>query len=112
MTDGARRWSEVIREQQASGQTQRAFCEARGLNVGTFAWWKRKLRLASSGGERRRSPRRRRGHKPGFVEIRLSDQTVTNRYEITLSRGRTIRVPGGFDTEELGRLIAVVEGVC
>ncbi len=112
MTEAARRWSEVIQEQRESGQTRRAFCEARGLNVGTFAWWKRKLQLGSTGGERRRSPGRPRGVRPGFVEVRVSGQAAGFRYEITLSRGRTIRVAGGLDSEELRRLIAVVEGVC
>ena len=30
-------------------------------------------------------------------------------YEIVLSRGRSVRVPGGFDAPELSRLIAAVE---
>jgi hypothetical protein len=52
------------------------------------------------------------GTEPGFVDVRLSSHTAMSRYEIVVSRGRTIRVPGGSDSEELGRLIAVVEVVC
>ena len=39
-TPAARRWTAIIDEQEASGQTIRAFAEDRGLNVSTLSWWR------------------------------------------------------------------------
>ncbi|TVS11442.1 MAG: IS66 family insertion sequence hypothetical protein [Planctomycetaceae bacterium] len=36
-------WSALIGQQAASGLSQRGFCEAEGLAVGRFTYWKRKL---------------------------------------------------------------------
>lgn len=36
-------WQRLIDEQAASGQTQTAFCAQRGLSVGSFSHWKRRL---------------------------------------------------------------------
>jgi hypothetical protein len=40
-------WSEHLRAQQHSGQTQVAYCRARGIDPKYFALWKRKLLAAS-----------------------------------------------------------------
>lgn len=39
----ASEWSELVDKQAASGQSQQDFCEANGLAVSTFTYWKRKL---------------------------------------------------------------------
>ena len=39
----ASEWSELIERQGASGLSQRDFCDAEGLAVSTFTYWKRKL---------------------------------------------------------------------
>lgn len=36
-------WQRLVEEQARSGQSQRRFCEARGISVGTLQHWKRKL---------------------------------------------------------------------
>lgn len=36
-------WQRLIDEQAASGQTQTAFCAQRGICVGSFSHWKRRL---------------------------------------------------------------------
>jgi hypothetical protein len=104
-------WAGLIAEWSGSEQTQAAFCRARGLNPGTFAWWKRQLRReerASAGARARRG--RRRG-KPGqFVEVCLAGPGAAA-YEVVLPRGRSIRVPWPFDPQALSRLIAAVESV-
>ncbi|HEB94506.1 MAG TPA: IS66 family insertion sequence hypothetical protein [Gammaproteobacteria bacterium] len=38
-------WQQLIDEQAASGQTQKAFCEQVGISVATFGYWQRKLRV-------------------------------------------------------------------
>jgi len=39
----AEQWQSLIDEQQRSGLSQRAFCEAHGLAIATFKNWKRRL---------------------------------------------------------------------
>jgi len=36
-------WRETLREFEASGLSQRAFCEAEDLSLSTFGYWRRKL---------------------------------------------------------------------
>ena len=42
-TPAARRWSTLIDEQEASGQTVRAFAATRGVNAQTLSWWRCRL---------------------------------------------------------------------
>ena len=37
-------WRQLIDEQAASGLSQKAFCDQRGIPLATFGYWKRKLR--------------------------------------------------------------------
>jgi hypothetical protein len=105
-------WAGLIAEWSASGQTQAAFCRARGLNPGTFAWWKRQLRREERVAAGSTVRRGRRAGLPGrFVEVRLGGVSASP-YEVVLSRGRSIRVPPQFDLQVLSRLIAAVESAC
>jgi hypothetical protein len=36
-------WESIIAEWEASGQSQKAFCEARGLVFPTFAYWRQRI---------------------------------------------------------------------
>lgn len=36
-------WRETLRQFEASGLSQRAFCEAEDLSLSTFGYWRRKL---------------------------------------------------------------------
>jgi transposase-like protein len=48
-----------------------------------------------------------------FIELtaEMASSTTAMPFEITLRSGRTVRVPSGFDSRELARLIGVVEEV-
>jgi hypothetical protein len=50
-------WSEHLRAQQHSGQTQVAYCRARGIDPKYFTLWKRKLPDVSVASEREEPPR-------------------------------------------------------
>jgi len=108
-TEKARHWQEVLRAQEAGGLSQAAFCRERGINAGTLAWWKRQLR--QSGRAERHMRRTSAETGAGFIEIGLGRGATPVGYEILLSRGRAVRVPGRFDAQELSRLIAAVESV-
>jgi len=103
MTERARYWSEMLRAWQRSGLSQAEFCRQRGVNAGTFVWWKRQLQ------KRAGDAPKRRGRPRQFVEVRLAGTPSASMYEVVLPRGRSIRVSPQFDPETLSRLIPVVE---
>ena len=41
-------WQRLLEEQAISGQTQAAFCQAKGLSLASFQNWKRRLAIESS----------------------------------------------------------------
>jgi transposase-like protein len=48
MTDQKREyWSNLIAEQEASGQTIRAFCQKQGVGDNSFYYWRKKLQPES-----------------------------------------------------------------
>ena len=44
-----REWAEIIDEQERSGQSARAFCQARSIGPASFYQWRRRLRDDVSG---------------------------------------------------------------
>ena len=34
-------WLSLVRDWESSGQSQRSFCDAHGLKLGTFSYWRR-----------------------------------------------------------------------
>ena len=44
----ASQWVEIIRERQASGDTIKEFCKARGISRDAYFYWQHKLRKAAS----------------------------------------------------------------
>ena len=95
-----RQWRRWIGEWQTSGLSVRAFCERRGLTVGSFYAWRRVLE-------------RRAAEQAVFVPVQVVADTVpaqTSALEVVLTDGRTVRVPPGFDAATLRQLLAVLEG--
>lgn len=107
MTERASYWSSLVKAWGESGLSQAAFCRERGVQVGTFAWWKRQLRRAQGDGAKPRKQSARSAKR--FVEVRLARTCSMPAYEVVLARGRSIRVSSGFDPQTLSRLIATVE---
>jgi transposase-like protein len=96
-------WRRVIAEFEASGQSARAFAEARGLTASALGYW------------RRRIARDQQPSAPSsalavsFVEVR-SEPVPSARYEVALANGRSVFVGAHFDDVVLARLLHVVEG--
>jgi hypothetical protein len=108
----------MIRQQQRSGLTVRAFCLREGLKVGAFRWWRQAL--ARRDREPSATPADDRdgettGAVPAFLPVRLVDLEAASPrpsppIEVVLPTGPTVRVPSGFDPRTLGQVLAVLEG--
>ncbi len=98
----------LLAEHATSGMTLLAFAESKGIPPRTFYKWNQKLRP--------REPEKRRD-RADLVEVQIletsSDDAVRDQFfELTISGGRVLSIPSGFDDEELRRLIAVLEPAC
>ena len=89
--------------------TQREFCDRNGICVGTLAYWLRKVGSADTA----------TGQSDArLMEVQLisDDQPRVARdqersgYELLLPGERRLRVPRGFDAEEVAVLLEVLEG--
>ena len=118
MTERERHWQGLVDECGLSGLSQVEFCRRRGINNGTFCWWKRELfrragRRPESGGldtgvafSEFRSTRR------GLAQVGTKVSALPSgapAYELVLANGRSIRLPAQFDPQVLSRLIAAAE---
>ncbi|HTP26949.1 MAG TPA: hypothetical protein VMK12_15010 [Anaeromyxobacteraceae bacterium] len=134
-------WAKRVERLADSGLTAREFAAEIGVNANTLAGWRWRLRSREGGEERRKGERRRsppalglvrspdgseddaslvadRGGEPvtpmRFVELTTmapATPAPVVPFEIVLRSGRLLRVPCGFDTAELARLVALLEEV-
>ena len=125
MTERAKYWRGLLREWKGSGLSQAEFCRQRGVKAMTFYWWKRQLTngpsgVGSRGGRKVPKAKARSGKGTTFVEIKsaglkakppraMTEAASVCAYEVVLSRGRVVCVPGDFDPDTLSRLITAVE---
>lgn len=96
------RWRALIAEQERRGEGVAEFAKRRGVSPATLYWWRSRLRQRSK--ERLR-----------LVPVELEPATPGRRcgeFTVELRGGRAVRVAGGFDADELARLIVVVERAC
>jgi hypothetical protein len=115
-------WRQVSEDWSRSGLTQVAFCRQRRISLPSLQWWRCELKrrrdvsgrskpaqIAARGD--RLSPKRRRRTQAHFTPVTLLPSTglLTQSWEVVLTNGRTIRVPRGFDGEELARAISILE---
>ena len=104
-TDGREQfWRERLRRQQCSGQGVREFCQAAGVSVPSFYWWRREVRI--------RDARRRGTNRPQFVPVQITPKPPTGTaigVEVVLAGGRSIRVGSGFDADHLRAVLAALE---
>lgn len=103
--------SRLVAQYAASGYTQREFCARHRLAVGTLQYWLRKV-VAGEGGQR---PAEAQLVEVSLVKSAADSQTGWaakggGSYEVVLADERRLRIPSGFDLEEVGVLLALLEG--
>jgi hypothetical protein len=94
------KWQQIIKAQQASGQTVAAYCRDHGLGQASFFAWKRRLQGAAPAAE--------------FVEVKAVagvDPVSADGIEVCLGGGRRLLVRPGFDRDLFAELIGVLEGL-
>ena len=81
MTDEKREyWSNLIGEQEASGQTIRAFCQEQGVEDHCFYYWRKRLQKSEP------------------VEFALLKAVASAApLELILANGEQLRIPNGVD---------------
>lgn len=100
-------WAKRVERLERSGLSIRTFAAQEGLKAGSLSFWKWKLAR-----ERGRLAEAASVAPLKFVELTVATPVVSAPaavFEVLLRSGRTVRVPGGFDASELGRLMAVLE---
>lgn len=118
MNDRAGHWQGLVDAFRGSGLSQVEFCRQRGINQGTFSWWKRELarragRRPAVGsaevGAEFAEFRSRRGSLAKVATVSVGSPRQVSGYELLLANGRSIRVSAEFDAAVLSRLIAAAE---
>lgn len=92
--DLSSKWEEIITSWESSGLNQRRFCEEHEVSHNQLSYWKRKLRPGSS-----RTPRFKR----------MANVGVSSCFEVISANGTIVRVPAGFHTDSLKRLLDVLK---
>ena len=96
-------WAALVKEQEASGQSQRAFCAARGIGQSTLRYWRRRLEEdALSGG---------RGAGARLVPVRVREQAPGEGFSgVRLMAGNGVRIElaPGFDAMTLERMLVTL----
>lgn len=94
-------WPLVCAWRRGEG-TQAEIAAREGMPAPTFSWWCQRLAARPTAAS-------------AFVAVDVEREAVAERggeFEVTLSRGRTVRVPSNFDATALSRLIAALERPC
>ena len=107
-------WTKRVERWRDSGLSAKEFAAETGLKASTLSYWK--WRLKSEGKPAPRSTslatttarKKAQGQSLSFVEV-ARGAIATSRFDVELRHGVVVRVPMDFDTEALGRLLAVLE---
>jgi transposase-like protein len=86
-TEAARKWQGILKEFDGQGSSRREFCEARGIKVSTFAYWRTRFRKS----ERER---------PGMVKV-AGVGVPRAKIIIRVNDRLVIEVDGGISEQQL-----------
>lgn len=103
---------DLLDEIEAQGVSDLEFTQRHGLKVGRIAWWRKQLgRQRRAGYRAKRKPlTKRSGQAAAFVEIKTArEMSAEARIEVRLRNGRSVLLPVGAPTANLGLLLDVVE---
>ncbi len=94
-------WRRQFVEHRKSGKTIVEFCRGRRIPLHQFRWWKRRLSSLDDQDEGSQAE-----NDPGFVPVRLPVFSFSaGLIEIVHPSGCVVRIPPGFDTDSLRRVL-------
>ncbi len=90
-------WQQLIVEQAASGQSQKAFCEQVGIPLATFGYWKRKLQDEVHPEPSRSDSRTDSASLSDWIELShpVPDERPAWQIELALGHGLCLRLRRG-----------------
>jgi len=115
-------WRGTFSEQRTSGLSHSEFCRQKSISMNAYFWWKRELPKREAGRREVRAARRHReGRKisitPSLIPVRIrraeegiSAVSTSQAFEVVFRSGRVLRVPPGFQSDDLRRLVSLLEG--
>ena len=98
-------WEELVRDYEASGQSQRAFCAARGIGQSSLRYWKRRLEQGSGaeGAPIAQGPR--------LVPVKLVEDasaSADSGLAVVMPGGVRVEIARGFDAPTLACVLATL----
>jgi hypothetical protein len=108
----AQDWFGLIEEWRGSGIDLTEFCRERRIAPSSLRWWRWRLGLPSDRAPIRsvgvsRTPSRAANE---WIQLEIeSPRSSDGVFELRWPSGRVLAIPANFDSEALGRLLAVVE---
>ncbi|MCG8420876.1 MAG: transposase [Proteobacteria bacterium] len=101
-----KRWTkdyarQVLEQVECSGKSDVEMARKLGVSPQRIYWWRNRLKKQTQS---------RRAALPAFVEVTVADKSSPSRpFEIYTHGERKVVVWPGFDSEQLGRVLAVME---
>jgi len=95
-----------VRDYEARGQSQWAFCIERGIGQSSLRYWKRRLEQGS------RIEDRRTSGNPRLVPVKLLGEpagSADSGLAVISRRGGRVEIARGFDAATLARVLATLE---
>ena len=102
-------WVGLVKEYESNDVDMVSFCRAHGLNVGTFKWWRGRLRkLGMMARAQRRVP-----SQPTLLPVKVLGGVSEGEREVRVRVGRAeLAFAPGTDPEYIGRLAAALASTC
>jgi len=101
-----RAWRQHIAEQRSSGQTIRAYCDARQIRETSFYFWRQEI------AKRDRESAAQPNSAPAFVPVAVIDTPTTAGapIDIHLADGHRVRIRSGCDRSLLADVLNLLRG--
>lgn len=95
-------WAAKVRAWNRSGLTAGRFAAKHDVSESSLRWWKWRLGEEATNEAPERRPER-------FVELDIGVAAGSSGLELLSPNGWTIRLPAGFATDELARVVSVMQ---
>ncbi len=94
-------WTKQIREWEASGVSQRAYCEREGLKFAAFDYWRRQVRSNSAAAKPELNPTERLT----LVPVRVTSKQYEGEITLRSPGGWQLSMPASLDSQWLAAFL-------